>query len=528
MPAEKKKYHRDPAQKAAYMAEYRRRNAIKLKAQARAWREKNADRAKVTSRVYSQTHREQYRAWARKYYAKRREHIRAKQHDARDAHNAKRIARIIESAGPLPTLRPDSAPPTRMPRLARADREMLKTVCAEWMRVASLPKQPPEFAAIGVKWNPSISLEEKIAKNRILRRLERHGLILRQYVFGRDDTGARRTRASDPIWRTTHVQPLPAGLAVNRVLCQPPPPPKLRPVPMTAEEKREKKRVYAAINRGRNPEAAKARQQRYEERHPERYRAIQAAYRERNRDKIRGRHVKKIEARRAAVLASPIESPAMSSPQLRRMLKEDAAAYHTITANLGRRQRHLLAYIARQYDELQKTVSPAFRLELDRLGVPWQIDGSARFQATCNASVRTLERRGYILRQNITGNPKTHKPRVSPKDPHQQTTHIQILPAGLKVGRCLLHVVETRQKLLDWKALKIDQRREVILELAEWRCRSGPHYGRSNSQRGNVLNLFTCLSGNQEPTVKLPWTMKYGCDEITWNDLKKNPYGSSF
>jgi hypothetical protein len=73
-------------------------------------------------------------------------------------------------------------------------------------------------------------------------------------------------------------------------------------------------------------------------------------------------------------------------------------------------------------------------------GVPWRGEPglSASDRASMSRTLRRLEGRGFVLRQNRTGGcPITRDRREGPESPHNRTTHVQITEAGLTLAERL-------------------------------------------------------------------------------------------
>jgi hypothetical protein len=232
------------------------------------------------------------------------------------------------------------------------------------------------------------------------------------------------------------------------------------------------------------------------------------------------------EARRAAVLASAAaegheEEGQVGIPrQLSAMLGDDAGALSQYTGKLGRRQRHLILWLYRQRELiLDGAAEDWLKAEVRRVGVPWQVQGSRNFQEACRCGIMKLEGRGLVLRQNIHGHGKGRKGsapqlRESADDPHGwRTTHVQLLPHGLLLGRRLWDRLVTRQRLAAWPTLPPDQRTAVIMALIEWRCRA------FKNPKKDVLALMRCHENGTHPAESLPWVRRFGLDEITWQEV---------
>ena len=74
----------------------------------------------------------------------------------------------------------------------------------------------------------------------------------------------------------------------------------------------------------------------------------------------------------------------------------------------------------------------------------WRTTGEPAVSASLSRAMRRLEARGLVLRQNYTsgmGGAYGGRLRQSQADPHNRTTHVQILPAGLEAAKWLLNVV---------------------------------------------------------------------------------------
>jgi hypothetical protein len=64
-------------------------------------------------------------------------------------------------------------------------------------------------------------------------------------------------------------------------------------------------------------------------------------------------------------------------------------------------------------------------------GIRWRVTGSRSQAASISRSLRRLEQRGLVLRQNeIRGNPETGTMRESKEDPHARTINVQLTPEG--------------------------------------------------------------------------------------------------
>jgi len=70
----------------------------------------------------------------------------------------------------------------------------------------------------------------------------------------------------------------------------------------------------------------------------------------------------------------------------------------------------------------------------------WRTEGTDSDRAALSRSLRRLEQRGLLLRLNfVSGMGERYglAMRRSKNDPHNRTTHIRLLPEGVKVGRRL-------------------------------------------------------------------------------------------
>jgi hypothetical protein len=75
-----------------------------------------------------------------------------------------------------------------------------------------------------------------------------------------------------------------------------------------------------------------------------------------------------------------------------------------------------------QHDEDKQRIS--------NIGIPWRTSGTRAFHAAVSRSLKRLEAQGFVLRQNHTSGPL----RKSKRARHTRTTHVQLLPAGLKLA----------------------------------------------------------------------------------------------
>lgn len=101
---------------------------------------------------------------------------------------------------------------------------------------------------------------------------------------------------------------------------------------------------------------------------------------------------------------------------------------------LSEKQHDVLRWLRRQDYRLESLGSPLQRRDLHGFGVPWQDrcgDGGITpvERASDSRALARLERRGLILRQNIT------RVRQSADEPHRRTTHVQLTPAGRNVAK---------------------------------------------------------------------------------------------
>ena len=71
-------------------------------------------------------------------------------------------------------------------------------------------------------------------------------------------------------------------------------------------------------------------------------------------------------------------------------------------------------------------------------GVPWRVGGTRSFAASSSRTLRRLEDRGLVLRQNgASGSPDTQMARTSRAEAHNRTTGVVLLPAGLELAERL-------------------------------------------------------------------------------------------
>ena len=101
---------------------------------------------------------------------------------------------------------------------------------------------------------------------------------------------------------------------------------------------------------------------------------------------------------------------------------------------LSEQQKDILAWIHSRTTEIQEAVEPGSYAErqLEIWGVRWGVEADAAGRASISRSLRRLERRGLVLRQNRTGSP-TGEVRRSKDEPHNTTTHVKLTEKGRKV-----------------------------------------------------------------------------------------------
>ena len=100
-------------------------------------------------------------------------------------------------------------------------------------------------------------------------------------------------------------------------------------------------------------------------------------------------------------------------------------------AKLSAQEVHILLWLAERHP-LVHPLNAAW-------GVRWRVgDATASVRASLSRSLRRLELRGLVLRQDDwSGNPETGKARQTAAEPHQRTTHVQLLPAGIEMAERL-------------------------------------------------------------------------------------------
>jgi hypothetical protein len=113
---------------------------------------------------------------------------------------------------------------------------------------------------------------------------------------------------------------------------------------------------------------------------------------------------------------------------------------------LSDQQRSILQHIGRRYKEMRRCYKsrdefesemeyreksyPLFKMET--WGVEWGVEGNSSVRASASRSLRRLEERGLVLRQNQVG-PPTGEVRRDKDEPHNTTTHVKLTEKGKQV-----------------------------------------------------------------------------------------------
>ena len=115
----------------------------------------------------------------------------------------------------------------------------------------------------------------------------------------------------------------------------------------------------------------------------------------------------------------------------------------TTLCKLSRQQRHVSVWLYGAYLELKELQShpgvPLGCQTADTFGVPWRLSGTRSVQASVSRSLRRLEQRGLILRQNMTSGSGegTGECRHSKAERHNRMTHLRLLPEGIVTAKRL-------------------------------------------------------------------------------------------
>ena len=106
---------------------------------------------------------------------------------------------------------------------------------------------------------------------------------------------------------------------------------------------------------------------------------------------------------------------------------------------LSGQQRNVLLHLYRlKQEQEQEYDGHPFREHVLGWGVPWHVTGTRSEQASVSRTLLRLESRDLILRQNaVSGNPDTGCLRKSATDPHNRTTTVLLLSAGVELAHRL-------------------------------------------------------------------------------------------
>lgn len=114
---------------------------------------------------------------------------------------------------------------------------------------------------------------------------------------------------------------------------------------------------------------------------------------------------------------------------------------------LSKRQKSLLLYLWKYYLELKEHERrpgfPSYLKLTDIWGIPWRVGGSPAAHSAISRSIRRLEERGLVLRQNrASGSPGRGNPRITKDDSIPlRSTHILLLPLGQEAAKRLTNSV---------------------------------------------------------------------------------------